>query len=156
MSKKQLFKPHSAEQQKEYEREVRLQYGPDNVNQSVRRWNGYSDAQKQAIGEEGNQVYNDLLDALEAGKSPLDEDVQAIFARWHSHLGYFYEPTLEILRNLGETYNTHPGFIKTFTDIHPDMPQYLQDGITQYVDDLETAEIQRLYSEDDARLRRLS
>jgi hypothetical protein len=32
---------------------------------------------------------------------------------------------------------------------HPELPAYLQAGITQYVDDLETAAIARLLEEDE-------
>jgi DNA-binding transcriptional MerR regulator len=149
MSKKRLFEAFSDEKQKEYEREARLQWGPDVVNQSIKLWNSYSAAQKQAIADEGNRIYSDIVDALEAGKSPQDEEVQAIFRRWHKHLRYFYEPTLEILRGLGEGYNSHPDFIANFQKLHPDLPQYLQDGITQYVDDLEYAEIERMLAEDE-------
>ncbi len=34
--------------------------------------------------------------------STQGKKVQAILARWHEHIRYFYEPTLEILRGLGE------------------------------------------------------
>lgn len=149
MSKKRLFEPFSEEKQKEYERSARLQYGPQTVNESIKRWNGYTTADKERIGNEGNQVYSDLVDALEAGKAPTSADVQAILVRWHKHLNYFYEPTLEILRGLGEGYNTHPDFIANFQKLHRDLPQFLQDGINQYVDDLEYAEIARMLAEDE-------
>ncbi len=148
MKKKRLFEAFSEEKQKQYEREARLQWGPDTVNQSIKLWNSYSDAQKKAIMEEGGQIYNDLTDALEAGKAPQSPEVQDILQRWHEHLRYFYEPTLEVLRGLGQGYNSDPGFIETFTKFHPDLPQYLEDSITQYVDDLETAEIERMLAED--------
>ena len=69
-------------------------------------------------------------------------EVQAVLVRWHQHLRYFYEPTLEILRGLGNTYNDHPGFNATFTAIHPDLPPFLQQAINHYVDVLELAEIE--------------
>ncbi len=150
MSKKKLFEAFSDEKQKEYEREARLQWGPGIVNDSVKRYNSYTTAQKQAIGEEGNQVYSDLVDALEAGKPARDAEVQAILARWHQHIRYFYEPTLDILRGLGEMYNTHPDFIANFKKLHDDLPAYLQEGIGHYVDDLEYAEIERMLAEDEA------
>jgi hypothetical protein len=75
--------------------------------------------------------------------------------RWQHHLRYFYEPTLDILRGLGEAYNSHPDFITFFQALHPDLPGYLQAAITRYVDDLEYAEIERLLAEDEARNRRL-
>jgi DNA-binding transcriptional MerR regulator len=151
MSKRQLFEPFTDEQQKDYEREARLTYGPDNVNESIKRWKNYTQAQKLAIGEEGNQVYSDLVDAIEAGKPQQSEEVQAIMARWHNHLRYFYEPTLDILRGLGELYNSHPGFIANFKKIHPDLGEYMRVAINQYVDDLETAELEQMLNEDAAK-----
>jgi MerR family transcriptional regulator, thiopeptide resistance regulator len=150
MSRKRLFEAFSEEKQKEYEREARLQYGPDNVNESIRRWNSYTQAQKEAIGLEGEQVYRDIVNAMEAGLPPQSPEVQEMLVRWHNHIRYFYEPNLDVLRGLGETYNTNPDFIKTFVKIHPDLPAYLQAGIAQYVDDLEYAEIERMLAADEA------
>jgi MerR family transcriptional regulator, thiopeptide resistance regulator len=149
MSKKRMFEAFSDEKQKQYEREARLQWGADTVNQSIKLWNSYSDAKKKAIQEEGGQVYLDLVKAMEAGKAPQSAEVQDILQRWHEHLRYFYEPTLDILRGLGHGYNSDPGFIETFTKFHTDLPQYLEDGITQYVDDLETAEIEQMLADDE-------
>ncbi len=151
MSKKRMFEAFSDEKQKEYEREARLQWNPQTVNDSVKRWNSYSKAQKEAIGEEGNQVYSDLVDAIEAGKSPQSEEVQAILKRWHDHLRYFYEPNLDILRGLGEMYNSHSDFIANFKKIHPELSTFMQAGINQYVDDLEYAEIERMLAEDEGK-----
>jgi hypothetical protein len=151
MSKKPPIVPFSAEQQKEYERSARLQYGPDKVNESIRRWNGYTPAQRDAIMAEGGQVYTDLAAALEAGEAPESDTVQAILVRWHNHIYNFYEPTLDILRGLGELYNTSPEFMAFFEQIHPELPPYLQAGIAQYVDDLETAAIERLLAEDEVK-----
>ncbi|MDX1991304.1 MAG: MerR family transcriptional regulator [bacterium] len=150
MSKKRLFEGFSEEKQKEYEREARLQYGPEHVNESVRRWNGYGKERQQAIMEEGGDIYLALSSAMQAGKPANDEDVQKLVSRWHEHIRHFYEPTLDILRGLGELYNTHPEFMAFFQRIHADLPAYLQETITQYVDDLEYAEIERMLAEDEA------
>lgn len=149
MSKKRLFEAFSEEKQKEYEREIRLQYGSGAVNESIKRWNSYTAAQRAAIGEEGNQIYSDLVDAIEAGTPAQSGEVQAILRRWHNHLRYFYEPTLDILRGLGEMYNSHPDFIANFKKLHPDLSEYMREAITQYVDDLEYAEIERMLAEDE-------
>jgi DNA-binding transcriptional MerR regulator len=150
MSKKQLFEGFSEEKQKYYEREARLQWGPDTVNESIKRWNSYSKERQQAIQAEGGQIYIEISEAMEAGRSPQSAEVQALLARWHDHIRYFYEPTLDILRGLGEAYHTHPDFIAFFQQIHPGLPDYLAEAITQYVDDLETAEIERMLAEDAA------
>ncbi|MBZ0293100.1 MAG: MerR family transcriptional regulator [Anaerolineae bacterium] len=153
-NKKKLFQAFSDEQQKQYEREARLQYGPENVNESVRRWNNYSNVQKEIIMDEGNEIYTDLVALLEEDAPTESAEVQAVMARWHQHLRYFYEPTLEILNGLGLMYNSHPDFIANFKKIHPDLPEYLSASVAQYVDDLEYAEIERMLAEDEERAAR--
>jgi MerR family transcriptional regulator, thiopeptide resistance regulator len=149
MSEKRLFDGFDAETQKQYEREARLQYGPTIVNESVRRWNSYTQEEQQAIMEEGGRVYQALAEAMEKGLTGRDAEVIALLDRWQDHTRIFYEPTLEIMRGLGEMYNTSPDFMATFQKIHPDLPAYLQTVITVYVDDLETAEIERLLAADE-------
>lgn len=147
--KKRGLKRHSAEEQKQYEREARLQYGPDTVNASIERWNSYSDAEQKAITAEGNQIYVDLAEAMEAGKAAGDRQIIAILDRWQEHLRRFYEPSLDMLRGLGQMYNSDPRFIANFQDIHSDLPAYLERVIESYVDDLETAELERMLAEED-------
>ncbi len=148
VSKKQLFKGFSEKKQKQYEREARLQYGPEKVNESVANWASYSKQQKEAILEEGGEIYLDLVKAMKAGKTGEDAEVQAIVRRWHQHIRYFYEPTLEILRGLPELYNTNPDFVAFFEKIHPDLAAYIQQVVPVYVDKLETEAVERLLAED--------
>ena len=148
--KKRGLKRHSDTQQKQYEREARLQYGPSEVNESIGRWNSYSKARQEAIKAEGAQIYIDLAEAMEAGLGAADENVRDILERWQRHLRHFYEPSLERLRGLGQLYNSHPEFIANFQDIHPDLPAYLERVIEDYVDVLETAELERMLAEDEA------
>jgi DNA-binding transcriptional MerR regulator len=150
MSDKKLFEGFSEEQQKEYEREARLRWGPQNVNESVKRWNSYTKAQQEAVMAEGGEIYTDWVKAMEAGLPATSDEVRSIVERWHDNIRNFYEPTLDILRGLGELYNTDPAFMATFHKFHPDLPAYLQETITQYVDDLETAEIERMLADDKA------
>jgi DNA-binding transcriptional MerR regulator len=127
---KTLFEGFSEEKQRQYEQEVREKYDPDKVRESVRRWNSYSDAQKEQIKREGGAIYADLVTAM--GEGAASEQVQAILGRWHEHIRWFYEPTPEILMGLGQLYNTHPDFIANFQAIHPDLPAFLQAAITVY------------------------
>jgi hypothetical protein len=158
MSAKKQAGAWSPKKQKHYERVARLQYGAEIVNESVQRWNNYTKAQQEAIQREGGEVYIDLAKAIEAGIPAHASEVQSILQRWHEHLRYFYEPTLEILRGLGEGYRSEPGFIAFFQKFHAELPEYLCEAITLYVDDLEYAEIERMLAEDDltAKTSRLS
>lgn len=147
MSQKKMFGGFSDEQQKDYEREIRLEYGADTVKESVKRWGSYTQTQKQAILDEGNVIYASIVTAIEA-KTPADS-IDTLMRRWHEHIRYFYEPTLEILRGLGDMYTTHPDFIANFAQLHPDLGEYMKEAITHYVDELEYAEIERMLAEDD-------
>ena len=148
--KKRGLKTHSPEQQKQYEREARLQYGPSEVNDSIQRWNSFSKAQQDTIIAEGNQIYVDLAAAMEARKAAGDREVGEILDRWQQHLRHFYEPSLDRLRGLGQLYNSSPEFMANFQNIHADLPAYLERVIEAYVDELETAELERMLAEDEA------
>lgn len=148
MSKKKTIKPHSATQQKQYEREARLQYGAATVNESIQRWNGYSKTQQQDIMAEGGEIYQAFAEAMTQEMPINSAEVQALVERWHQHIRNFYEPTLAILRGLGTMYHESEDFAAFFQKIHPDMTAYLRDAIVQYVDDIETAELERMLLEE--------
>ncbi len=135
MNESQLFEGFDEAKQAQYEQEVREQWG-DNpaTEESFKRWAGYTADQKKRIFAEGGAIYTDLVAAM--GKGYASPEVQAIIARWHQHLRYFYEPTVEILRGLGQGYAEHPDFRATFEKLHPDLPDFLPQAITYYCDRL--------------------
>lgn len=141
MSQKKIFAGFSEAKQQEYEQEAMRQWGEAGVKESIQLWNSYSKERQAAIMQEGSQIYQAVVAHIPDG--PASPEVQALLVRWHQHLRYFYEPTLEVLRGLGNAYNEHPDFNATFTAIHPDLPPFLQQAITHYVDVLETEWLER-------------
>ena len=63
------------------------------------------------LPNELNLAPEPIAAALEAGKSATESEVQALFARWHQHLRYFYEPPLELLAGLATLYTSDARFI---------------------------------------------
>lgn len=55
---------------------------------------------------------------------------------------HLYKPTPEMLRGLGELYTTDEAFIKFFHKIHPGLTDYMKVSIDQYVEGLETIELE--------------
>jgi MerR family transcriptional regulator, thiopeptide resistance regulator len=141
MKAQEAFEGFSDEKQKEYEQEAMKRYGEETVKASMRRWNGYTEEQKAQIMSDGGAIYAALVEQMAQG--PTSPEAQAILVRWHQHLRYFYEPSLEILRGLGNAYNEDPEFNAFFTAIHTDLPPFLQVAITYYVDMLETEWLER-------------
>ena len=138
MSDEKKIRRFTQEEEQENTRLARLEYGPDTVNESIQKWNSYSEEKKDAIMAEQDAIYRDMTQAMEQGLPAHDPDVQAMFERWHDHIRYFYEPTLDILAGLAELYVNDERFRATFEAFHPELPEYLQDGIVHYVDELET------------------
>lgn len=134
MSKQQYFEGFSEEKQKQYEQEIRQRYGGQ-AFEGVTDWNSYTAEQKADIQAQSEAIYRDL--AANMHKGPESPEVQQIIARWHQHLRYFYEPSVERLRGLAQLYTEHPDFVATFTRIHPDLPPFLRRAIEYYCRGLE-------------------
>jgi MerR family transcriptional regulator, thiopeptide resistance regulator len=133
MKQKEFFQGFSEEKQKKYEEEIRQRYGEKAFEGTI-DWNSYTAEQKSKIIAESNTIYTDLVAVMDKGhESP---EVQKIIVRWHQHLRYFYEPSIERLQGLGQLYNDHPDFRANFTKIHPDLPMFMKKAIDYYCEQL--------------------
>lgn len=132
--KKRIFDGFSEEKHEQHKDEAEKRYG-DTYRESARNWESYSPEKRKAIIDEGNQIYSDIANAMELGEESLE--VQEHLARWHKHLHNFYQPTLMMLRGLGQMYETSPDFNATFTAIDPELPGFLNRAIEIYVSNQE-------------------
>jgi DNA-binding transcriptional MerR regulator len=132
MSQAQFFEGFSDEQQAEYEKEAMQMYDPAVVKASNQKWKNYTPAEKQRIGEEGNAVYADMLQAMPKGAGSLE--AQACVERWRRHIEYFWVPNDEQLLGLVEGYNTDPRFKANFDKIHPQLAEFMHAAVSIYVD----------------------
>ena len=126
----ELFTGFDEAQQERYEQEAMQKHGETRVKESRRRLDSYSREQKARIGDEGEAIYRDLLDRVD--EDPASPEVQQIIARWHQHIRYFFEPSREMLRGLGQTYADHPAFTAVYRRMHLEMPEFLRNAIAQY------------------------
>jgi hypothetical protein len=133
MTPHEIFEGFSEEQQAKYEQEAEALWG-DTVRESSRKWKDYTAAQKGQIMAEGKAIYQDLIGQVD--QPPAAPAVQANIARWHQHLRYFYEPTVAILRGLGQAYEEHPEFNATFRKMHPRLAGFMRAAIEVYCDQL--------------------
>jgi len=137
MDSHDLFAGFSEEQEKRYTAEAREMWGDNEaMQQSQRRWASYTAADKQRIMDEGKAIYRAIVAAMPTG--PASDETQACLARWHEHMRYFYEPTTEMLRGLGDLYNDHPEFAANFARMHPDLASFMREAIKVYCQTLES------------------
>lgn len=131
MSQRQFFEAFSDEQQAEYEKEAMQMYDPATVKASAKKWKSYTAAEKQRIGEEGQAVYDALLDAMPHGAASAE--AQAGVERWRRHMEYFWIPNDEQLLGLAEGYNTDPRFKANFDKIDPGLAAFMREAVKVYV-----------------------
>jgi MerR family transcriptional regulator, thiopeptide resistance regulator len=131
MSKRQFFEAFSDEQQAEYEKEAMQMYDPATVKASNKKWKNYTPAEKQLIGEEGNAVYEDILQAMPKGAS--SPEAQAGVERWRRHIEYFWVPNDEQLLGLVDLYNNDPRFKANYDKIDPHLAEFMRQAVTIYV-----------------------
>jgi len=132
MSPKGLFAGFSEEEQEEYARQAEQMYDPETVRESNRKWKSYSAEKKQAILDEGRQVYLDMIEVMPEG--PDSPEVQACVERWRKHMDYFWTPNLDQLLGLATMYGNSPDFKANFDAMHPDLADFMREAVTVYVE----------------------
>ncbi|MDH8679101.1 TipAS antibiotic-recognition domain-containing protein [Fusibacter bizertensis] len=143
MKKDKKINKLTDEKQKQYENQAMSQWGEDRVRQSTQRWNSCGDKKKEQIMEECNSIFQELADNMQHG---VDSHViQELLIKWHQFIQYFYEPSLEVLRGLGDIYSYDSEFRKVFETIDPKLPDFLHSSINCYVDELEMIWLESQY-----------
>ena len=131
MSQRQFFEGFSDEQQAEYEKEAMQMYDPATVKAANKRWREYSAAEKQRIGEQGNAVYQLILDAM--SKDPGSPEAQTAVEGWRRQIEYFWIPNEDQLLGLADLYNEDPRFKANFDKIEPHLAEFLREAVKVYV-----------------------
>jgi len=132
MSEKSFFEGFSEEEQERYAAEAEQLYDPETVRESNRKWKSYSADKKQAIFDEGKQVYLDMIAVMPKGAA--SPEAQAIVERWRQHMDYFWTPDLNQLNALATGYVEDPRFKANFDKMHPQLAEFMRDAVKIYVE----------------------
>ena len=131
MNAKGLFEGFSEEEQEKYAQEAEQMYDPETVRVSNRKWKAYNPAEKERILSEGKSIYVDLAKVMPKGVS--DPQVQAVVARWHKHMQYFWSPNDEQLLGLADLYNDDPRFKSNYEKVAPGLAGFMREAVKVYV-----------------------
>ena len=127
----ELFGTLSSADLSQFEKEAAQKYAPHIVKRSNHMWRQYSAEQKQAILDEGNQLYADIVALMPLGAK--SHKVQALVARWRHHMAFFWTPTLEQLQGLADLYQQDERFKAHFDRLHPDLAEFMGRAVAVYV-----------------------
>jgi len=133
MNAKGLFEGFSEEEQEKYALEAEQMFDPETVGASNRKWKAYPPAEKERILAEGKAIYADLIAAMP--KEAASAEVQALIARWHQHMQYFWSPNDEQLLGLADGYTEDARFRANFDKMHPNLAGYMREAVKVYVKD---------------------
>ncbi len=143
MGKNKMFKKISKEKQKQYEEEVKSKWGEERFKESNRNWDSFDSDKQNSIKEECYLIFTEIAENMHNGLE--SKEIQDVLIKWHKFLQNFYEPSLEVLRGLGIMYSYDPDFRKNFEEIDPELPDFLENSINYYVDELEMRWLESQY-----------
>ncbi|HZL83622.1 MAG TPA: MerR family transcriptional regulator [Candidatus Deferrimicrobium sp.] len=127
------FDEHALEEHRtKYAEEAQRKWGGTNAwAESQRKTSAYTKEDWKRIQQEGAEIREDLAALM--GRSPSDQDVQALVKRFHEYMSTnFYACSLEMLSGLGDMYVSDPRFTATYDKVKPGLALFIRDAIKIY------------------------
>jgi len=134
MKQEEYFEGWTEEKQPEFEQEIRQKYGEHAMDEVI-DWNSYTKEKKAIIMTEGEANMQSM--AFLMYLPPDSPEVQEAVARWHQHMKYFYDPSIERMRGLGQMYLDDPRFNVMYEKVRKGLALFMKQAIDVYCDRLE-------------------
>lgn len=131
MDKEEMFEVFGDFNPKDYEDEVKERWGDtDAYKESARRVKKYTKADWEQIKAEGEQIYTEVAELMDAEVPATDQRAMDAVDKHRLHIDkWFYACSHEMQVCLGEMYVQDPRFKATYEKIRPGMAQYVCDAI---------------------------
>ena len=135
MATAELFGGLDEAKLEEYRKEAKERWGSV-VDDSYRRYNSYTKAQKDAMWSDISSIYTGI--AAKMDRDPGSPEVQELVGRWYRVINEkFYTCTPEVFRGLGEMYVQDQRFTDNIDKVKPGLARYLKEAMGLYADKLE-------------------
>lgn len=132
----ELYDAFNDAEMKQYHEEAKQRWGnTDAYKQSMERVSKMTKAQMDKLKADGKAHLKAIADAMPKGIS--HPDVQALIAKSHEGINFFYDCSLEMFRNLSNMYVEDPRFKATYENVAPGLAQFMRDAIHYYCDQKE-------------------
>lgn len=82
--------------------------------------------------DEGNAIFQKIVDLMEEGKAPNDSDVEALIRHHATLTDRYHFLNKKTYSALAEVYRKHPHFIEYFKVFHPKLHTFLADAMDAY------------------------
>lgn len=130
MTNADLYKGFSPEKQASYEAWLIEQYGEpmrEGIERSKKSWAKMSNAEKEALGKEFQEVEQALAGALRNGVDPASKGVDALISRHRAWVAAMWGTPCPADRysGLADLYLSHPDFVARYESIEKGFTEYL-------------------------------
>lgn len=133
MNDDELYDAFKDDDVKQYQDEVKQRWGnSDAYKQSMERTSKMTKKEMDKLKEDGKKHTQALADSMDKG--PTHPDVQALIAKSHAGVNFFYDCSLDMFRKLGEMYVQDPRFTAYYEKFRPGMAVFMRDAIAHYCD----------------------
>jgi len=133
MGDAELYDAFKDDDVKQYQDEVKQRWGnTDAYKQSMERTKKMTKKEMDKLKEDGKKHTQALADSMDKG--PKHPDVQALIAKSHEGVNFFYDCSLDMFRNLGEMYVQDPRFTAYYEKFRPGLAVFMRDAIAYYCD----------------------
>jgi DNA-binding transcriptional MerR regulator len=136
MDASEMFTGFDDKQLQEWQEEARQRWGPEHVDESIRRTSTYTKEDWAGLQGEMQAIGQGLADCM-AG-DPGAPEAQAWVEKWFRLINeHFYDCSLAIFRGLGDLYVDDPRFTATYDKIKPGLAQFKRAAMHVYCDRME-------------------
>jgi DNA-binding transcriptional MerR regulator len=133
MNDEELYDSFSKEEMDAYAKEAKERWGnTDAYKQLMERTKHFTKVDWNKM-KEGADVFNKALVSV-MDQDPGSAEVQALVLQHYDSLRTFYEPNLEMYRNLGQMYVDDPRFTASYDKYAPGLARFLCDAIQIFCD----------------------
>ncbi|HAT1945778.1 TPA: MerR family transcriptional regulator [Legionella pneumophila] len=131
MAHEELYYGFDSEKQKQYEKElvkegVVSQEWMNNYKKKINKW---TQEDKEKFIQEGKEINEALILAINKKLNPSSPEVQAIIGKHHTWVGW--NPTKEGYIGLSQRYLT-PEFRKFYEQLHPELVDFIVEAMSLY------------------------
>lgn len=136
MDDQELYEGFSKEELAAWNKEAKERWGhTDQYKQSVGKYESLTKEEKLKMKKDGEALMDEIVANMDKGHD--SPEVQALVQKHYDSLRFFYEPNLEMYRNLADMYVGYQGntrFRAYFEKHHKDLPEFMRDAIHAYCD----------------------
>ncbi len=136
MPDEELYDGFSKEEYEAWQQEAKERWGEtDQYKQSIGKYESLTKEEKATMKKEGDALMEAFVAHMH--EAPDSDVVQALVQKHYDALRFFYEPTMELYRNLADMYVGYSGdtrYRAYFERYHKDLPEFIRAAIHAFCD----------------------